>query len=579
LLQISFHSIKTKLVLLLVVLLGLYMLAALYLLSALSSTVDRMSDRLFEKGSGITELVLNADRDLYQALTGYLSAAVVYSDPASREAAVADYTENLQQSRDLISAAKALIEEGGLQDLQNPESGKTLRELADEVENGLASWAALTAEVLRDPLSFYSKQIEIDVVFNTTRGSIDQIEDVMKDYQQEAIREERGSAARIAEIMYYSLAVEWVLLIAAGILLVRQISRSVDRIRQKTRRVSEGYLELPETTRYPKDELGQIQKDVDNMTVRIRQLVEEIQIGAQAVSTATHELAAAADDSSKASSHVAANIQEVTGLVETQATITSETSRAIGEMAAGVQRIAESAGTIAANAEAMNTQAQKGYEFIISLKEQMDVTVEAISRLDGIIATLNQKSSEIDAIAGNIKEFAQQTNILSLNASIEAARAGEGGRGFAVVADEIRKLAAHSMESAGGIDALISDTQGEIMSAGEQMRTTIEQVERSSALLQQVADGFRKMADMVRQIYGQIHEASSVTQQMSASSEEVSASMEQAADSIREVSAKAENVSAATEEQLALAENIASSAEQLRSVVANLNKAVGYFKI
>ena len=118
--QISFHSIKTKLVLLLVVLLGLYMLAALYLLSALSSTVDRMSDRLFEKGSGITELVLNADRDLYQALTGYLSAAVVYSDPASREAAVADYTENLQQSRDLISAAKALIEEGGLQDLQNP---------------------------------------------------------------------------------------------------------------------------------------------------------------------------------------------------------------------------------------------------------------------------------------------------------------------------------------------------------------------------------------------------------------------------------------------------------------------------
>lgn len=578
-LRISLHSIKTRLLLLLVVILGLYMLASLYLLSALSSTVERMSDRLFEKGTGITEMVLNADRDLYQALAGFLMAISVQLEKEVRDSAAVEYRESLQQSRNLIAETRARIEQAGLMDLKDGADGKTLQELLDEAERGIASWETKTAQVLDNPNLYIIRKNEIDADFKTIRGYIDQIETVMVNYQQEAIREEKARNAQTANIMYATLAIEWVALIAAGIWLVQRIGRSVDSVRRKTRRVSEGYLDLPDTTRYARDELGQIQKDVDEMTVRIRELVEQIQGGARDVSTATNDLAAAAGDSSRASSHVAANIQEVTGLVETQAAITQETSRAIGEMAAGVQRIAENTGTIAANAEMMNKQAQMGYEFIMNLKEQMDVTVAAISRLNGIISTLSQKSAEIDTVTGNIREFANQTNILSLNASIEAARAGEHGRGFAVVADEIRKLAAHSLESAGSIAALISDTQKEILSASEQMGTTIEQSERSSALLEQVAGGFQRMTDTVRQIYGQIHETSSVTQQMSASSEEVSASMEQAASSIREVSAKAENVSAATEEQLALAENIAHSAARLRGVVDNLNKAVGYFKI
>lgn len=576
--KISFHSIKTKLLLLLFIPLVLFAVASLYLLSTLSSTVDRLSDRLYEKGSIITQLMLNADRDLYQALTAYMSITLRESDAASREAALASYQENLQQTKDQIITAKGLIEQGGLQEMTHAVSGKTVSELLREIESGLASWENLTAAVLQDP-SANMTQSEIDAAFDTTRGYIDQIQEIMEEYQQQAIREEKDSVTGTAMAMYISLAIEWSVLILAGLWVIRQISRTIDRVRRKTQRVSEGYLDLPEMTRYPKDELGQIQKDVDDMILRMRELIGEILNSSQAVSAATGELAASAHESTAASTHVAENIQEVTRLVEVQSTTTSESSKAIGEMTIGVQRIAESTGTIAVHARDTNEQSEQGNELLMKLKEQMEIIVGEISRLADTVALLNEKSAEIGAITENITAFANQTGILSLNASIEAARAGEHGRGFAVVADEIRKLAANSLESAKNINELVSDTRHEISNAGAHMQTTITQVERGSTLMQEVAEGFQAITASIREVSEQIQEMSAVTEQMSASSQQVSASMEQTAASIREVSGKAENVASATEEQLALVENIARSADQLRGVVDNLNKAVGYFKI
>lgn len=91
-----FNSIKTKLLLLLLVPLILFAVAALYLLNTLSSTVDRLSDRLYEKGSEITQHALNADRDLYQALTAYLSITLKRSDLQLQDKALENYKENLE---------------------------------------------------------------------------------------------------------------------------------------------------------------------------------------------------------------------------------------------------------------------------------------------------------------------------------------------------------------------------------------------------------------------------------------------------------------------------------------------------
>jgi methyl-accepting chemotaxis protein len=572
-------SIKTKLFLLLVVPIVLFIVAAVYLLNAFSSTVDRMSDRLYEHGSEIMQTMLNADRDLYQALTAYMSALLRQSDATARETAIASYQVNIHQTIDNVAVVKQLIEEGGLQDLKHEDNGLTLQELMQRIERGLVSWKSMAEAAIQDPAASAAQQAEMDELFDTTRGYIDMVEEVLDHYEQQTIKEEKDRVAMIAKSMNIGLGIEWFVLILLGIWLIRRITRALKLVGLKTRRISEGYLDLPESTRYSRDELGRIQQEVDSMIVRMRELIGEISNATQAVSAATGELSVGANESANASSLVARNIQEVTGLVEMQANITSETSKAIGEMTIGVQRIAESTSAIAVHAGDTNEQAQQGNELIMKLKQQMDTMAEEIARLGDTIAMLNEKSAQIGAITENITSFANQTGILSLNASIEAARAGEHGRGFAVVAGEIRKLAAHSLESANSINELISDTRREISNVNERMRATVTQVERSSALMQEVAAGFEAIAASIRSMTEQIHETSSVTEQMSASSQQVSASMDEAAAHVREVSAKAENVAAATEEQLALAENIARSADQMRSVVDNLNKAVSYFKI
>ena len=573
------HSIKTKLSLLLFIPLILFAVAAFYLLGTLSSTVNRLSDRLYEHGSVITDLVLNADRDLYQALTAYMALTTGSGSTDTLNNAQASYDENVRQTRERLAAARERIDQAGLGELVHASNGRKLGDLMAEVENSLESWVVLTMSVMEDRSLLELRMTAISGVFDATRENIDQIQEILEDYQTRAIREEKNAAAQLATGMYVFLAIEWAVLIAAGVWLIRRIGRTVDDVSRKTRRVSEGWLDLPETTRYGKDELGRIQQDVDSMVARMRELIGGIKESAKAVFGASDELAASARESAASSGHVAENIQEVSDLVETQARITAETGKAIEEMAIGVQRIAESTGSIAAHAEDTNRRTEQGGELIVKLKERMDVLAGEIERLSKSVAVLNDKSAEIGNITGNITSFANQTGILSLNASIEAARAGEHGRGFAVVAGEIRKLAANSLESAKSIDMLVSDTLQEIRNANAFMRSTIEQVKQSSAAMQEVAESFQAIALSIRRMSEQIHDISAVTEQMSASSEEVSASVDQTASSVREVSGKAGNVAAATEEQLALAESISNAAEQLREVVDNLNRSVGYFKI
>lgn len=87
--------------------------AAFYLLNALTSTVDRMSDQLYEKGNVVSLLMLNADRDMYQAQTAFMAVAFRQLDAGAREAALASYEENLQQTKDRLHQAFSLVKKAG----------------------------------------------------------------------------------------------------------------------------------------------------------------------------------------------------------------------------------------------------------------------------------------------------------------------------------------------------------------------------------------------------------------------------------------------------------------------------------
>ena len=578
--KIANVTVKTRLLLMLFIPLALFAATSVFLLSENASTINRMSERLYERGSQASALVLNADRDFYQALNGFVTAQSPATDAKAKEASVADYRENVGQIKERLAKAMDLLRAGDLTQRAQPGDGKTVEAIAAEIERDLGHWDERTTSLLENGKPVDEKtQAELSAAFDAARNNVDRLGDIIEAYQLEMIGQAKDDNRSLTLTTYAALGVEWILLAAGGWLLIRQISRNVRQVREKAQRVSEGYLILPVSADYAKDEFGSIQRAVDEMIARIRGLVGSIADNAREVSAATNELGASAGESTKASQHVAVQIQEVTSLAEIQATITEQSNTAIEEMAVGVQRIAESTVAISDHARETNRQAEHGSETLASLRAQMDSMAREIGRLNESVSVLSDKSAKIGDIAANITSFANQTGILSLNASIEAARAGEHGRGFAVVAEEIRKLAASSLESAGNINDLVADTRQEISQADGCMRSTIAQADRGAQLMREVADGFEAIVGSIRHVASQIHEASSVTEQMSASSEQVSASMDQTTDSVREVAGKAENVAAATEEQLALVENISRSADSLRVIVDRLNEAVRYFKL
>jgi methyl-accepting chemotaxis protein len=137
----------------------------------------------------------------------------------------------------------------------------------------------------------------------------------------------------------------------------------------------------------------------------------------------------------------------------------------------------------------------------------MQNTAASITDLSTLIANLDRRSDEISAILNVIKEIADQTNLLALNAAIEAARAGEQGRGFAVVADEVRKLAERTAQSTTEITGMVSTIQDETQRAVETMAICRNQAERGVALAARAGESLEEInggADHTRRMVSEI---------------------------------------------------------------------------
>lgn len=505
--NISFRW-KLGIPLMLLVLLFLYM--GIFAVRS-STTLADNAETLAKINLPEIQLLMQADRDLYQALTAERALFVGQLDARERQVLVVEHAENIQQTHDRVLESFAL---------SNTATEQERREFLELLQ----AWKQITNDIVSradtDDPQAREQQLERSfgegfVAYSNLRNFIDVVGERRLEHVDqftEAIDEERGF---IASRLLLLVVIGTLVALVAAWFLPLVVTVPLRMISDRIQNIAEGDGDL--TIRIDiarKDELGELAGHVNRFMGKLQHLISDIRLNTDDVSTSAETLLEVSSSSQKAADEQCHAITMVVA--------------AVNELTVAIQEVARNTGETAQNARNANQITTQGQERIRLAVERVQSLASRISQTAEIMVRLESEAKNVTSVIDVIRGIAEQTNLLALNAAIEAARAGEQGRGFAVVADEVRTLASRTQQSTEDIQGMLGQLQSGVQHAVESMNAstamTTEAVTSASEAgesLAGIGSAVQNITNMAIQIATAAEEQSTVTAEIDKSLVEI----------------------------------------------------------
>lgn len=328
------------------------------------------------------------------------------------------------------------------------------------------------------------------------------------------VDEMRADAVRLRNLMLgLGVAILLVGCIATYVVLSRRL-RPLHLLARSAERLGEGDLSVRIGHR-SNDEVGELAtafnrmaEQFGDMVVRIKRATVAMNEAVAQVKGESAQVQQGSQEQSDSASRAAAALEEVTVSLEH-----------VGANARDSQRLSQRTDDVS----------QQGESVVRRTSEEIAAIAQAVRDAAGAIEGLSQRSDQISQVIKTIKDIADQTNLLALNAAIEAARAGEQGRGFAVVADEVRKLAERTSQATVEIGAMISAIQADTRGAVDGMQTSSGRVDTGVELAREAAGALAQIREAANQTLAKANEIAGAMEEQNAASAEIARNVERIA--------------------------------------------------
>jgi methyl-accepting chemotaxis protein len=266
-----------------------------------------------------------------------------------------------------------------------------------------------------------------------------------------------------------------------------------------------------------------------------------------------------------AATQVSSSASQVSQSSVAQSEAASGMAAAIEEMTVGIDQIAEHARTAHDVSSESGKLSQEGGQIVQSTVAEMQKIADTVNESARIIEELGRHSEAISAIVNVIKEIADQTNLLALNAAIEAARAGEQGRGFAVVADEVRKLAERTTSSTQEISSMIGAIQHGTAGAVTSMQAGVARVAEGVTLSRRAGESIGRIKEGANRVQADVSDISNALHEQSSASNDIARNVER--------------IAQMSEENSAAVRGTAETARELERLATELQNEVRRFRV